>query len=163
MRSGPDWAASKLLTKTQFCDQVGVARLVLLTEIVEERAALVDQHQQAAARVVVLRVGLEVLGEVGDALGEDRDLDLGRTGVAFALGMFLDQRLLALGGNRHRVTPVLLKVEPPDDPKTVGRGFHECDWTSVLSRECKPRLCGETGKPLPMTEQLSLAGGDGEG
>jgi len=41
-------------------------------------------------------VGLEVLGEVDDALGEDRDLDLGRTGVAGLGGIFSDERLLAL-------------------------------------------------------------------
>ena len=35
--------------------------------------------------------------------------------------MLLDQRGLALGGNRHRVTPVFSKVEAPDDPKAVGR------------------------------------------
>src|SRR5436305_10855655 len=57
----------------------------------------------------------------------------------------------------------LSKVEPPDDPEAVGRGFDQSDRTSVLCRQLKPRLCGETGKPLPMTEQLGLAGGDGEG
>src|SRR5258708_818290 len=89
--------------------------------------------------------------------------------------MFLDQRLLALRGNRHRFTPYLLNVEPPDDPEAVGRGFDQRDRTSVLSRKSKPRWRphqsttlmgarrGETGKSLPMTEQLSLAGGDGEG
>src|SRR5438874_1493075 len=104
-----------------------------------------------------------MLGQGGDAFGEDRDLDFGRTRVALAAAMLLDQRFFALGGNRHRVTPALLKVEPPDDPEAVGRGFHECDRTSVLNRECKPRLCWEPGKLLSMTEQLSLIGGDGEG
>ena len=51
-------------------------------EVVEQAAALADHHQQAAARVVVLLVRLEVLGQVGDALGQDRDLHLRRTGVA---------------------------------------------------------------------------------
>ena len=37
--------------------------------------------------MVVLRVGLEMLGQVVDALGEDRDLDFGRTGVALGAGM----------------------------------------------------------------------------
>src|SRR5438067_11097705 len=55
------------------------------------------------------------------------------------------------------------KVESPDDPKAIGRSFHECDGTFVLGRECKPRLGGETGQALSMSEQLCLAGGDGEG
>src|SRR4029453_9213362 len=60
-------------------------------------------------------------------------------------------------------TPILLKVEPPDDPKAVGRSFHQCDRTSVLCRELKPRLRGEPEKLLSVTEQLGLIGGDGEG
>ena len=32
--------------------------------------------------MVVLDMGLEVAGQIGDPLGEDRDLDLGRPGVA---------------------------------------------------------------------------------
>ena len=110
MRSGPrSGRSASYFLKAELGDQVEVTLLILATEIVEERAALVDQHQQAAAAMIVLRVALEVLGEVGDALGEDRDLDFGRAGVALALRMFLDERLLALRGNRHRVTPVLFK------------------------------------------------------
>src|SRR3954452_19510612 len=55
------------------------------------------------------------------------------------------------------------KVEAPDDPEAVGRGFNESDWSLLQGRKLKPPLCGEPGKPLPMTEQLSLVGGDGEG
>jgi hypothetical protein len=44
--------------------------------------------------MVVLAVDLEMLGEVDDALREDRDLDFGAAGVAFDAGMFLDERVL---------------------------------------------------------------------
>src|SRR3954467_8406000 len=57
----------------------------------------------------------------------------------------------------------VLKVEPPDDPKAIGRGFDQRDRNSVRCREAQPRLRGETGKALTMSEQLCLAGGDGEG
>src|SRR6185295_19638540 len=40
-----------------------VALRVLLAQVLEEPAALADQHQQAATGVVVLLVGLEVVGE----------------------------------------------------------------------------------------------------
>src|SRR5690349_23603672 len=43
---------------------------------------LFRSHQQAPARVVVLRMRAEVLGELVDPLGEQGDLDLGRAGVA---------------------------------------------------------------------------------
>src|SRR5438309_9674795 len=61
------------------------------------------------------------------------------------------------------VSLLFLKVEPPDDLEAVGRGFDQRDRSSLQRCHAKPRRCGETGKPLPMTEQLSLAGGDGEG
>ena len=73
---------SNLLTDTQLGDQGTIALDVLLHEVVEQAAALTDHLVQAAAGVVVLRVLLEVLGELVDALGENGDLDLGRTGVA---------------------------------------------------------------------------------
>jgi hypothetical protein len=44
---------------------------------------------------------LEVLGQVADALGEDRDLDFGGTGIALGLGVAGNDFLLLLGGNRH--------------------------------------------------------------
>ena len=53
--------------------------------------------------MVVLGVALEVLGQVVDALREDRDLDFGLTGVVGRALVLLDQRGLALSGNRHRL------------------------------------------------------------
>ena len=94
-----------LFAQTQLLDQAVVALDVLLLEVREQAAALVDHHQQAAARMVVLVVVLEVLGQVTDALGEDRDLDFGRTGVALGLGVVLDNLRLCFGGNRHSSTP----------------------------------------------------------
>ena len=44
--------------------------------------------------MVVLGVGLEVLGQVVDALGQDRDLHLGGAGIAGFLRIFLDERVL---------------------------------------------------------------------
>src|SRR3954447_23522841 len=83
-------------------DELAITRLVLGLDVVEQRTALRDHLQEAAAGGGVLAVRLEVLGEVGDALGEDRDLDLGRTGVAGLGGILSDERLLALRSDRHR-------------------------------------------------------------
>ena len=91
-----------LLAKTELRDEISVPLTVLVTEIVEQRPTLVDHHQQPAARMIVLLVVLEVLGQVADTLGEDRDLDFGRTRIAFGAGMILDERFLALLRNRHR-------------------------------------------------------------
>ena len=45
----------------------------------------------------------------------------------------------------------------------IPTSFDERDRGFAQHRKLKPRRCGEPGKPLPMTEQLSLVGGDGEG
>ncbi len=55
--------------------------------------------------MIVLVVVLEMAGQVVDTLGQDRDLDFGRPRIAFFAAMFLDQRVLALGGNRHEFFP----------------------------------------------------------
>src|SRR5688572_16318723 len=93
--------ADLLFAQTQLLDQAVVPLDVLLLEVREQAAALVDHHQQAAARMVVLVVVLEVLGQVADALGEDRYLDLGGAGVALGLGVAGNDFLLFLGSDRH--------------------------------------------------------------
>ena len=87
---------STIITKrTQLGDQGTIALDILLHEVIEKATALTDHLVQAAAGVVVLRVLLEVLGELSDTLGEDSDLNLRRTGVAFVGAVGLDDgRLL---------------------------------------------------------------------
>ena len=63
-------------------DEVLVLRLVLALEVVEELAAVVDLAEQAVAGRMVLLVGLQVLRERLDLLGEKRDLHFGRARVA---------------------------------------------------------------------------------
>ena len=79
--------------------------MILALEKIEQRAALVDHHQKAAARMIILRVGLEMAGQRVDAIGDDRDLDFGGPRVAVAAAMLLDQFLLTLCSDRHHVTP----------------------------------------------------------
>ena len=47
--------------------------------------------------MVVLLVRLEMLGQVDDPLGQDRDLDFRRSGVALGLRVVLDDFGLAFG------------------------------------------------------------------
>ena len=76
----------------QGLDEGLVAGLVGALKIVEELAARIDHLDEAEAGTVVLLVGLEVLGEVLDALGEDGNLDLAGTGVLLvALELFADR------------------------------------------------------------------------
>ena len=79
-----------LLTDTQLGDQSTVTVDVLLGQIVQQAAALTDHHQQTTAGVVVVLVRTQVISQLVDASGQDSDLDLGRTGVAFVGCVFQD-------------------------------------------------------------------------
>src|SRR5438552_2349697 len=83
-----------LLADAQPFDELPIPRGILRLQVVEESSALPDQLEQPAARMVVLLVGLEVLGQILDALGQERDLDLGRAGVALVRPELLDHTLL---------------------------------------------------------------------
>jgi hypothetical protein len=65
----------------------------MVLEIPEESPALPDHHQQPSPAVVVLLVDLEMFGQVVDTLGEQRDLDLRRTGVRGVLAERFDNGL----------------------------------------------------------------------
>ena len=70
-----------LSAKAELGDQRPVALDVVATEIVEQATATSDEHEQATAGVVILRVDLEVLGEVVDPPREQRNLHFGGSGV----------------------------------------------------------------------------------
>ena len=85
---------AKLLAQTQLGDEGTVTVDVLLLQIGQQVAAAADHLEQAAAAVVIVLVGLEVLGQVIDASGQQSDLNLGRTGVTLVQGGLLDDGLL---------------------------------------------------------------------
>src|SRR5664279_3397970 len=88
-----------------------VTRLVLPLDVIKKRKTGCDHFQKAPARMIVLHVGFEMPGEVIDAFRQDRDLNLGRTGVAGLVGIRLDDFRFAFCGNRHRQTLSLLRAE----------------------------------------------------
>ena len=51
-------------------------------QIIEQTPALADHDQQPAPRVKILFVRAEMVGQVADAFRQDRDLHLGRAGIA---------------------------------------------------------------------------------
>src|SRR6516165_2604789 len=77
-------------------DQGLIARLVPRLHIIEELTALRDEFQETPARMIILNMRLEMLGEVRDALAQDRDLHFGRSSIALLQRIFLHQRLFAL-------------------------------------------------------------------
>src|SRR3954452_14595416 len=91
-----------LAPQAEFRDQRPVALQVVALEVAKDAAALADHLEQAAAGVMVLAVGAQVLGELVDALGEQRDLDLGGAGVLARPAVLADQLLLSVLRQRHR-------------------------------------------------------------
>src|SRR5581483_7910009 len=74
---------------------------VLLGQVLQQAAALADQEEQTTTGVVVVLVLLEVLGQVGDAAAEQRDLDLRGAGVALLGAVLVDDLLLDSGVEGH--------------------------------------------------------------
>ena len=71
-----------LATEFQGADQFVILLDVPAFEVIEQAASLRDHLEQSAPRVVVFLVRFEMLGELIDALREQRDLHLRRPGVA---------------------------------------------------------------------------------
>ena len=62
---------------TKLLDENAVTLEVLLLQVVEQTPALTDELHESLPRVMVLGVGLEMLGQVADALAQDCHLHLG--------------------------------------------------------------------------------------
>ena len=76
-------------------------------QVVQEPAAFADQAQKSAPRMMVLRVGLQVLGQLLDTRTEQRHLDFGRTAVRGCARVGLDnfQLRTAARGIRSLLLP----------------------------------------------------------
>src|SRR5262245_34298200 len=68
--------ARALLPQTESLDHALVAREVASPQVIQHAPALPDQLQQAASRMMVLQVHLEVLRQIRDPIGQERNLDL---------------------------------------------------------------------------------------
>jgi hypothetical protein len=67
--------------QTQTIHYLMVALNIRTLQVVEQTPSLRDHFQQAAPRVIILLVSLEMLGQVGNSLAQKRYLYLGRTRV----------------------------------------------------------------------------------
>src|SRR5690349_14686336 len=101
VRSWGTTEAPDLAAQTEVGDQLGVAVLVGLLEVVQQLAPLVDHLQEATARVVILLVRFEMRREAIDALAQQRDLDFGGAGIGLATAVLLDHNLFLLNIQRH--------------------------------------------------------------
>ena len=86
--------------QAQALDQRLVAVGAVSPQVVEHAPPLAHQFEQSAARVVVLFMRLEVIGEPVDPLCENRDLDFGRTRVRLVGSMGSNRAGLCSFGNQ---------------------------------------------------------------
>ena len=90
-----------LAAQAEALDQRAVPRDVGAPQVAEQAAAAADEQQQAAAAVVVVLVHLQVLVQVVDPAGHERDLDLRRTGVTLIDRVLRKDLLLNFSVERH--------------------------------------------------------------
>ena len=73
-----------LLTQSKTANDLAISFDILLRKIVQQTLSLTNHHGKTSLGMEVLFVHLKVLGQRVDAVGQNRDLDLGRTRVIFA-------------------------------------------------------------------------------
>jgi hypothetical protein len=74
--------------KTKSRNQVLIAALVVGLQIIQESPPMIDHAQQSSTGVMILLVRAEVLGELVDSSGQQRNLDFRRTCVLRAATEF---------------------------------------------------------------------------
>ena len=88
-----------VVADAQAFDENAVLLDVAVLDVLQQTAALTDEHHEATASVVVLLVNLQMLGEVADALGKNCHLHLGAAGVVLVFAILFDELCYALFGN----------------------------------------------------------------
>ena len=91
-------AAPRLLADAEFPNDSFVALGIVSLEVVEQATPLADQHEQAAARAVVLLVRFEVIRQLANAFTDDGDLNLRTPGVSRVRLILVNDRFLLLSG-----------------------------------------------------------------
>lgn len=94
---------SKLSAQTERLNELAVAFDVDAGQVLEQTAAAANQQEQSTTAVVVVRVRLEMRSQLVDALGEHRDLNLGRARVVLGGRVLADDLLLFGSGERHEL------------------------------------------------------------
>ena len=90
--------AKRLLADTEFRNDRLIPLGIVFLQIVEQATPLADQHEQAAARAVVLLVRFEVVRQLANAFTDDGDLNLGTPRVSRVRLILVNDRFLLLSG-----------------------------------------------------------------
>ena len=101
--SQPLALAMRLAPNSELLDQAFVALEIARMQIVEQPAAFPNQPQEAQPRMMVLRVGFQMLRQLFNSRSENRYLDFGRSTVSGATSIRGDNFPLAGGLEGHQV------------------------------------------------------------
>ena len=82
----------ELVPEAQFLDDLPVSVDIGTLQVVQETATTSDHLEESTPTMVVLLVEAEVIGQIVDPLGEQRDLNAGRSTVGLMRPIFLDGR-----------------------------------------------------------------------
>ena len=82
----------ELVPQAQFLDDLAVVVDISALQVVEQTATLSDHLEEATTTVVILLVGAEVVGQIVDALCEQRNLNASRSTVGLVRPVLLDGR-----------------------------------------------------------------------
>jgi len=84
----------RLVTESKIGDDLAIALEVGALEVMQQASAPSNHLEEAAAAVMVLCVGPKVVAQVVDVLGENRNLNLCRAGIAAVRPVLLDRSCL---------------------------------------------------------------------
>ena len=87
-----------LLADAELADHGLIALGIVFLEVVEQAAALADQHEKSAARAVVFLVRLEVLRQLANPFAEQSDLNFRAAGIARMRAVLGNEGFLLLSG-----------------------------------------------------------------
>ena len=94
------WQRLWLTPEPESLDQLLITHRSIAPQILEQSTPLAHDPQQTAARMMIFRVRLEVIGQLVDALGQECDLDFGRARVLVVDSMGRDDGLFAFRGDQ---------------------------------------------------------------
>jgi hypothetical protein len=84
--------ASELVPQSEFLDDRAVAVDIRPLHVIEQAATLSDHPEEPTATVMILFVGAEVVGQIVDAIREERDLNASRPAVGVVRLVLRDRR-----------------------------------------------------------------------
>ena len=90
--------AAELLADAQLRNYRLVTLGIVLLQVIEQTTTLAHHHQEAAPGGMVFLVCLEVVGQLANALAQDRDLHFRAAGISRVRAIVINNGLLLLSG-----------------------------------------------------------------